>query len=83
MFAPLEQKSESSIFVDIDGQKFLGAKGVFKMLACGNRRRWDDYYSRSRVFAWVSERIYKLVSKCRTCAWEFTKMIFPSAKHRG
>jgi len=70
---------ESSQFF-MSGSRWSGAEGVFRMLAQGNTSGLLFAYVHIPGFRFVSEKLYTLTSSCRVCAWEITKMLFPSAK---
>lgn len=72
---PEGKKPVSSEFVAPDGKTYLGAHGVFQMLATASPGRLLWCYRHLPLFALCSEALYRLVSSCRVCAYKFTKWL--------
>ncbi|MEK7615347.1 MAG: lipase maturation factor family protein [Patescibacteria group bacterium] len=67
----------SSEFVETDGRVFSGAQGVARLLSYAPGKGWFLWlYKHIPPFAWISEFVYKQVSKCRTCAAKFTRLLW-------
>lgn len=73
----------SSLFVGLDKKESSGAEGVFRLLALDPEYSyWLRFYRRSRIVRFGSEILYRIISTCRICAWEVTRIIFPSARKK-
>jgi predicted DCC family thiol-disulfide oxidoreductase YuxK len=63
---PAQALSAAVHLIDTDGSVYAGAEAVFRALAAVPRyARWLHWYRRSRLFASISECLYRFVAQHR------------------